>query len=201
MKTSVVIDFAPYKAKQLVTEFKNTGKIDLGDHIKSNEIHFDRYLDYLDRSTDHIYQNYFISMIVEQSKQNNFSKDAIFEGKELIRNLDFFRYDFQSSLIPESIFEKNQILYLFGELERISHKSLDSLTDLDYDYINLLYEHKDALTSIFKSTIQEFGDYIIKWQYDSRVSHITMMMNESRSYLLNCASIMNKILEIYQEIA
>jgi len=201
METSVVIDFAPYKAKQLVTEFKNTGKIDLGDYIKSNEIHFDRYLDYLDRSTDHVYQNYFISMIVEQSKNNNFSEDAIFEGRELIKNLGFFRYDFQSSLIPESIFEKNQILYLFGELERISHKSLDSLTDLDYDYINLLYEHKDALTSIFKSTIQEFGDYIIKWQYDSRVTHIIMMMNESRSYLLNCASIMNTILEIYQEIA
>ncbi len=201
METSVVIDFAPYKAKQLVTEFKNTGKIDLGDYIKSNEIHFDRYLDYLDRSTGHIYQNYFISMIVEQSKNNNFSEDAIFEGRELIKNLGFFRYDFQSSLIPESIFEKNQILYLFGELERISHKSLDSLTDLDYDYINLLYEHKDALTSIFKSTIQEFGDYIIKWQYDSRVTHIIMMMNESRSYLLNCASIMNTILEIYQEIA
>jgi hypothetical protein len=202
MKSADVIDFAPYKAKQMVNVFSNTGKIDLGEHIIKNQINFDLYLDYLDRATNHEYQNHFISMIIQHAK--NVGKEnantAVVEGRELIKKLGFFKYDFQSSLIPESLFERNQIVYLFGELERILYKELDKLDEMDYDYINLLYEHKDALSSIFKTTIQEFGDYIFKWQFEPSVVNTVMMMTESRSYLVNCVSIMNRVLEIHQEI-
>jgi hypothetical protein len=202
MKSADVIDFAPYKAKQMVNVFSNTGKIDLGDHIKHNQINFDTYLDYLDRATNHEYQPHFVAMIIQHAKNSSLEhvNEAINEGRDLIKNLGFFKYDFQSSLIPESVFEKNQIVYLFGELERILYKPLDKLDEIDYDYINLVYEHKDALSSIFKTTIQEFGDYIYKWKHEPRVVNTIMMMTESRNYLFNCAGIMNKILEIHQEM-
>lgn len=202
MKSADIIDYAPYKAKRLVNEFKTTGNINLADSIKQNQINFDMYLDYLDNATDHKYQTYFIEMIKQHAKISstiNYN-DAVTEGREIIKNLGFFKYDFQSSLIPESLFERNQIVFLFNELEKVIHKPVDTLEDLDYDYINLVYEHKDALSAIFKSTIQEFGDYIYKWNHEQQVANTITMMTESRNFLLECVGTMNRILEIRQEI-
>jgi hypothetical protein len=198
MKSTNIIDFAPYKAKQLVVTFENNNKIDLGKGILKDQDKLFDYLNWLDTATDRKYQQSLMKMMTFYNKKNSQIKDS----SDVLTHVGFFKYNFNSSIIPENVFDGNQMLFLFSELHKLVNKDIDKLDTMDYDYINLVYDHRESLSSILKSCVHELGNNIYKWKNINSpdVMEIVDIVGEARNYLLHCGNLMKIVLEMRQEI-
>jgi hypothetical protein len=182
-----IINFGPHKAKQLVDEYRNSGKVSLSKLHLEDAKKFNDFLEYLNKESDHKYEQEFVEIYRKYSPLYNVNQENIDHIKkeftELLQNLSYKNVHISDEIY---MIGGNQIESMLLSLSKYRSYNgsinIAVLPDYEARVFQLLIENQKAILTAVKEDSDAIINFLQKYEGDIRKLPTGQIFN---SYVMN----------------